>query len=115
MRFSKTEVFALAGALLAVAVLAIFAFRMVGFLGVGILGLLIGFIAVRVELEKDGLAEGAFASALYARHASVQNMSRWERAARRAEAGSLKRPLLIAKIVGAALISLGFGGWFYFG
>ena len=114
MRFAKTEVLTLAAALLAAAALAVFAFRIVGFLGIGILGLLSAFIAVRIDLDKQGAADGLFAGALYARQATAQNLSRWERAARTAENRSLRRPLLLAKAIGAALIVVGFGGWFYF-
>jgi hypothetical protein len=42
-----------------------------------------------------------------------ETMSRSERAAHRAEVRSLQRPLLIAKIIGAALIIVGFAGFLY--
>jgi len=112
----KTEIPMLCAVLTGAAALAYGAFKIAGFIGVGVLGLLIGFIAVRVELEKGGAVGGDFASGLYAQQASAQQrMSRAERAAHRAELASLARPLLIAKIIGAALIALGFGGFFYLG
>jgi len=42
-----------------------------------------------------------------------QNASPSERAAHRSEMQSFARPLLIAKIISAALVILAFGGFFY--
>jgi hypothetical protein len=45
--------------LLAAAVLAWLAYELAGFLAIGVVGLLIGFIAVRMDLEKEGAIESA--------------------------------------------------------
>jgi hypothetical protein len=114
MRLARTEIYLLPAVLLGVLALAYAAFRIVGFLGVGMLGLLIGFIAVQIDLEKEGAVGGAFGSSLYARHMMAQQtMSQSERAAHKADVRSLQRPLLIAKIIGGALIIVGFVGFFY--
>jgi hypothetical protein len=54
VRLSRAEIYLLPPVLLGTGALAFLAYRIVGFLGIGILGVLIGFIAVRVDLEKDG-------------------------------------------------------------
>ena len=115
MRLSKSEMFLLPLALLGTAFLAYEAYRLVGFIGIGVLGLLIGVIAVQVDLEKGGAVGAGSAASLFAQQVSAQqNMSRSERAARHAEIQSMRRPLMIAKIVSAALIIVGIGGFFYF-
>jgi hypothetical protein len=91
------------------------AYRMVGFLGVGVLGLIIGVIALTVEIERGGPVGHGQASSLYAQHiAAVERMSPAERAERRAEIESAAFPLLIAKIVGGGLIAFGFALFFVF-
>ena len=55
LRLSKTEMYMLPPILLGVAVLAFFAHQIVGFLGIGLLGVLIGFLAVQVDLDKAGM------------------------------------------------------------
>src|SRR5947207_15912361 len=55
LRLSKTEIFMLPPILLGVAALAFFAFQIVGFLGIGLLGVLIGFIAMQVDLDQEGV------------------------------------------------------------
>jgi hypothetical protein len=116
MRLSRTETYVLPLVLVATAALTTAIYRLVGFLGVGVLGLLIGFIAVRMDLEKDGAIGSAFSSNLYVQQMTArQGMDRSERAARHAERASLVRALMIAKIIGAVLIILGFGATFYFG
>ena len=111
LRLSKTEIYMLPPVLLGVAALAFFAFQIVGFLGIGLLGLLIGFIAGQVDLDKEGvIGPGVLhAQQMMAR----QHASPSERAAHRTEMQSLARPLLIAKIISAALVMLGVGGFFY--
>src|SRR5262249_49138441 len=100
--------------LLGTAGLAFFAFKTIGFLGIGLLGVLMGFIAVRVDLEKEGAVGSEWAASLHAQQVMARhNASPSERAADRAEIQTLARPLLIAKIISAALILLGFGGFFY--
>jgi hypothetical protein len=100
-------------ALLATAGLAYAAHRIAGFLGIGVLGLLIGFIAVQVDLESGGPV-GGVSTNLYAQHMTMrQSMSRSERDAAHAEMQSMRRPLTVAKLIAAALIALGVGGFFY--
>jgi hypothetical protein len=114
LRLSKTEIYMLPLVLLGVATLAFFAFRIVGFLGIGLLGVLIGFIAVRVDLEKEGAVGSEWTASLHAQQVmSRQNASPSARAAHKSEMQSLARPLLMAKIISAALVILGFGGFFY--
>ena len=97
--------YALPPILLGVAALAFFAFQIVRFLGIGLLGLLIGFIAVQVDLDKEGVIGP---SVLHAQQMMArQNANPSERAAHRSEMRSFARPLLIAKIISAALVILG--------
>ena len=115
MRLSRTEIVLLPVLLLGTAGLAYEAYRVVGFLGIGVLGLLIGFIAVQVDLERGG-AVGGSQTQLYAQMMmSREKMSRAERAAHHAEIQLIRRPLTIAKIIAAVLIAGGFGGLLYFG
>ena len=110
-RLARTQIYLLPPILLGVAALAFFAFQILGFLGIGLLGLLIGFIAVQVDLDKEGVIGP---SVLHAQQMMArQHASPSERAAHRSEMQSLARPLLIAKIISAALVILGFGGFFY--
>lgn len=91
------------------------AYRMVGFLGVGVLGLIIGVIALTVEMERGGPVGHGQASSPYAQHiAAVERMSPSESAERRAEIESATFPLLVAKIVSGGLIAFGFGLLFIF-
>src|SRR6266480_6668046 len=93
LRLSKTEIYMLPPVLLGVAALAFFAYRIVGFLGIGLLGLLIGFIAVQVDLDKEGVIGP---SVLHAQQMMArQHANPSERAAHRSEMQSLSRPLLI--------------------
>ena len=110
LRLSRTEIYLLPPILLGVAVLAFFAYRIVGFLGIALLGVLIGFIAVQVDIDKEGVIGP---SVLHAQMMARQNASPSERAAHRGEMQSLARPLLIAKIISVALVMLGVGGFFY--
>lgn len=91
------------------------AYQIVGFLGVGVLGLIIGVIALTVEMEQGGPVGHSRASNLYAQHmAAVERMSAAEKAKRRAEIKSAAFPLLVAKIVSAGLIIVGLGLFFVF-
>jgi hypothetical protein len=91
------------------------AYRIAGFLGVGVLGLIIGVIALAVEMEQGGPVGHSQASNLYAQHmAAVERMSAAEKAERRAEIASAAFPLLVAKIVSAGLIVVGLGLFFGF-
>jgi hypothetical protein len=91
------------------------AFRIVGFLGIGILGLIVGVLALTIEMERGGPVGHGQASSLYAQHmAAMERMSAAERAERRAEIEAAVIPLLVAKIVSAGLIVIGFGMFFIF-
>ena len=91
------------------------AFLLAGFLGLGILGLIVGFMAQRIELEKDGAVSNVMTTSLYAQQIKAQeSMTRAERAERRAENETLLKWLFIPKVVSAGLIILGFGLFFLF-
>jgi hypothetical protein len=92
------------------------AYQIIGFLGVGVLGLIIGVIALTVELERGGPVGDYYnATSLYSQHmAAVERMSAAEKAERHAEIESAALPLLVAKIASAGLIVVGFGLFFVF-
>jgi len=91
------------------------AYQIVGFFGVGILGLIAGLITLTVELERGRpLVHGQAASLYIQFMAAEEKMSSAEKAARRAEIESAAFPLLMAKIVSAGLILIGFGLFFVF-
>lgn len=86
------------------------AFLLVGFFGLGVIGLIIGVMAQRIELEKDGAVSNYMATSLYAQQFEARrNMSRAERAEHRAETDWLLKSLFVAKVISAGLIILGFG------
>jgi hypothetical protein len=90
-------------------------FLLAGFIGLGVLGLIIGVMAQRIELEKDGAVGHVMTTSLYAEQFKArENMSRAEKAERRAEAQALLKWLFVAKVVSAGLIILGFGLFFQF-
>ena len=116
MRLSRTDIYVLALVLAATAALTFAIHRLVGFLGVGVLGLLTAFIAVRMDLEKDSAIGSAFSGNLYVQQMTAhQSMNHAERAGRYAEKVSLSRALVIAKIIGAVLITVGFDAAYYLG
>ncbi|CAN7272846.1 hypothetical protein LJR009_001180 [Bosea sp. LjRoot9] len=104
MRMTKWDyvVFPILAALLLGVVYA--ALRLVGFFGLGVLGLVIGFIAVRMDLERDGPSSG-----LAEQFKTRQHMSRAERAGLQAEQSFRLKPLFVAQIVATGFIILGFG------
>ncbi|WP_066612145.1 hypothetical protein [Bosea sp. PAMC 26642] len=107
MRFTKWDYVAFP-VLAAIAIGVVYgALRLVGFFGLGILGLVIGFIAVRMDLERDGASHDP--RVLEEQFKARDRMSRAERA--EFQAGQLARlkPLFIAQIVAAGLVILGFG------
>jgi hypothetical protein len=96
------------GAVLAGVVLG--AFLLVGFLGLGVLGLIIGVMAQRIELEKDGAVSNVMTTSLYAdQFRAREQMTRAEKAEHWAETDALLKVLFVAKVVSAGLIILGFG------
>jgi hypothetical protein len=93
----------------------VFAFKAWGFIGLGLLGLVIGIIALQVDIEKEGAVGHDLTTGLYAQQMVAQDrMTTAERAAHRVEMNALMRPLLIAKVISAALIIIGFGGFYLF-
>jgi hypothetical protein len=91
------------------------AFLLAGFIGLGVLGLIIGVMAQRIELEKDGAVSNEMTTSLYADQIKAQErMTRAERAEHRAETQALLKVLSVAKIVSAGLVILGFGFFFLF-
>lgn len=90
--------------------IALGTFLLVGFIGLGVLGLIIGVMAQRIELEKDGAVSHYMTESLYAQQIKAQDsMSRAEKAERRAETQAHLKWLFVAKVVSAGLIILGFG------
>jgi hypothetical protein len=86
------------------------AYRMLGFAGIGLLGLFITFVAVRIDLEKEGAVGGVNTPGLLAQQMAARNHSSGaERAARDAEIATINGPLAAAKTVGVALTIAGFG------
>jgi uncharacterized membrane-anchored protein YhcB (DUF1043 family) len=86
------------------------AFLLAGFLGLGVVGLIIGVMAQRIELEKDGAVSKVMTTSLYADQMKArEKLTRAERAEHHAETAALLKWLLVAKIVSAGLIILGFG------
>jgi hypothetical protein len=78
----------------------------VGLLGLGVLGLLMLFIAVGDELN---------ATSVYSRHVVTRNfLPASERAAYRMDARAALRPAFLMKVVGAAMVLVGYGGFFWF-
>ena len=95
-------------AVLAGAVLG--SFLLAGFLGLAVLGLIVGVMAQRIELEKDGATSNVMTTSLYAEQFKArEHMTRAEKAERHAEAEALLKWLFVAKVVSAGLIILGFG------
>ena len=91
------------------------AFLLAGFIGLGVLGLIIGVMAQRIELEKDGAVGHTMTTSLYAEQFKAQeSMSRAEKAERRAENEALLKWLFVAKVVSAGLITLGFSLFYQF-
>ena len=86
------------------------AYVVAGFLGLGVLGLLIGFVAQRIEIEKDGAVSNEMTTSLYAdQFRARQDMTRAERAEHRQDTETLLRFLHVAKVVSAGFVILGFG------
>jgi len=115
MRMTRTDWILLPFLVAVLAGIALGAFLLAGFLGLGVLGLIIGVMAQRIELEKDGAVSNEMTTSLYADQIKAQErMTRAERAERRAENQSLLKVLSVAKIVSAGLVILGFGFFFLF-
>ena len=103
MRPTDTQLKYEIAAAFGVAILVYVAFRFLGFLGVGLFGILIAFIAVQADLNKDET------SSVWAMRASPPHrMDHAEKAARRADNDALAHPILVGKWLGAALAVVGF-------
>lgn len=83
------------------------ALRLVGFFGLGILGLVIGFIAVRMDLERDAASHEP--RVLEEQFKARDRMSRAEKADFHAAQTARLKPLFVAQVVAAGLVILGFG------
>jgi len=107
MRFTKWDY--LAFPLLAAILIGVFygALRLVGFFGLGVLGLIIGFIAVRMDLERDGASSDP--RVLLEQFRARDRMSRAERADFHASQLARLKPLFVAQVVAAGFVILGFG------
>lgn len=107
MRFAKWDYVAFP--LLAALAITVFygALRLVGFFGLGIVGLVIGFIAVRMDLERDAASHEP--RVLEEQFKARDRMSRAERADLHASQQARLKPLFVAQVLAAGLIILGFG------
>ena len=85
-----------------------------GFLGIGLAGLIIGFAAVTYDLQKEDVGGGFPSPSLYAKQVAVrEQMTPDERNAHQANIRAMWRPLVIAKTISFALITIGFGTFFF--
>jgi hypothetical protein len=115
LRFRTSHVVYLVLLAISLGATSYIAYQIVGFLGIGVLGLIIGVISLTVEIERGGPVGHGQASGLYAQHMiAVERMSAAERSERHADIESAAVPLLVAKIVSAGLIVVGFGLLFVF-
>lgn len=107
MRFTKWDYVAFP--LLAALAIGVFygALRLVGFFGLGILGLVIGFVAVRMDLERDAASHDP--RVLEEQFKARDRMSRAEKADFHAGQLARMKPLFVAQVVAAGLVILGFG------
>lgn len=107
MRFTKWDY--LAFPVLAAVCIGVFygALRLLGFFGIGLLGLAIGFVTVRLDLERDGhsVEPGVLVEQARAR----ERMTRAEKAEFRAAQQWRLRPLFAAQVVATGFVILGFG------
>lgn len=83
------------------------ALRLVGFFGLGVLGLIIGFIAVRMDLERDAASHEP--RVLEEQFKARDRMSRAEKADFHAAQHARLKPLFLAQVVAAGFVILGFG------
>jgi hypothetical protein len=95
-------------------IIAVIASHFGGFLGILLAGLLIGFVSVRYELEKQDVGGGFPSASLYSRQVAVrEQMTAEERIANQAGLRALWRPLVVAKTISVGLIALGLGGFLF--
>jgi len=84
------------------------AYGLGGFLGVGVLGLLVAGIAFQADLDKTS------PSYLNAILPKPDLVDRRDELSRRQESESQATPILVGKLLGLALIVVGFGFFFFF-
>ncbi len=95
---------------LAAAGIAMLLVARLGPFGVGLIGILVWFVCVRVDLEKEGVVGSPFATGLYAQQARAeQEKPRSERAALRHEQTLLAQSMRFGKHLGIALTVIGMG------
>lgn len=87
------------------------AIRLVGYFGLGVLGLVIVFVVVRMDLEKDG-PSSVDPSVMAEQFKARDRMSRAEKAGLFAEQRTRLQPQFVALVVGTGFVILGFGAHF---
>lgn len=80
-----------------------------GFFGIGLLGLLIGVVAVTVDLERGWPLGSPRVNTHADRLAAEARMSADERLAARAALAQAAGPICVAKVISAGMVILGFG------
>jgi hypothetical protein len=115
MRMTRTDWLLLPVLIGALSGVIFMAFMLVGFFGIGVLGLIVGVMAQRIEVEKDGATSNDMTTSLYAEQFKArERMTRAERAEHHAESRTLLKSLFVAKVVSAGMIILGFGFFILF-
>src|ERR671916_1750724 len=90
MRMTRIDWILLPFLVAVLAGIALGAFLLAGFIGLGVLGLIIGVMAQRIELEKDGAVSNEMTTSLYAdQFKAREGITRAERAERHAESVAL--------------------------
>lgn len=110
MRFTKWDYIAFP--FLAALCIGVFysVLRLVGFFGLGVLGLVIIFIVIRMDLEKDGPGG---VHVLAEQFKARDRMSRSEKSSLFEEQRSRLQPQFVALVTGAGFVILGFGLHFF--
>ncbi len=110
MRLSKIELVLLPFVIVLGYLIVSALFYRLGFFGLGLLGLIVGFIAVTVELEGDGPVGGNQNADLFSQNFRGRLLqSRAERDERYVRRRQAMLPLHVAKVASSGLIIIGFG------
>jgi hypothetical protein len=114
--YGRTIVLAVAACgWLVASLLAFILVSTLSFFGIGLIGLLLWFICVRMELEKDAaIGSGWTPSLIETQYEARQKMSDEERAAYRHEQTLALQSLRFFKHLGIALALIGAAGFAYF-